>query len=254
MVAQRWRATLEYHGGAFVGWQVQSVGRAIQPVVEAALGQLADHRVEVTGSGRTDAGVHALGQVISFDLDVDRTPSAVRDGMNRWLPMDVACVEASMAPDGFDARGWVTRKRYRYTWLDRRSRSPWCQDRAMHHAKRLDVERMASAACALVGRHDFTAFRATGCGAAHAVRLVEEATVSRVGDEVRLEVVGNGFLRHMVRIIAGTLTEVGADRLPTSALADAMAAGTRSAAGPTAPPHGLTLVSVEYGAGPRVGS
>jgi tRNA pseudouridine38-40 synthase len=235
-----------------VGWQVQPGGRSIQAVVEAALAKMAGHPVVVTASGRTDSGVHALAQVISFDLLVDRPAHSVRDGMNAHLPDDVACVDAARAPEGFDARRWVLRKRYRYAWLDRRARSPWWDGTTWHHSRRLDAEAMDRAAQALVGRHDFTAFRAAGCGAAHAVRTIERASVRRDGDRVLFDVEGNGFLRHMVRIIAGTLTDVGLGARGEDALALAITARTRAEAGRTAPARGLTLMEVVYGDGPRV--
>lgn len=222
--------------------------------MEAALAAMAGHAVAVTASGRTDSGVHALAQVISFDLAVERPAHAVRDGMNAHLPDDVACVEASLAPAGFDARRWVLRKRYRYVWLDRRARSPWWAGTAWHHSRRLDADAMDRAAQALVGRHDFTTFRAAGCGAAHAVRTIERASVRREGDRVLFDVEGNGFLRHMVRIIAGTLTDVGLGSRPEDGVATALVSRQRKAAGRTAPAHGLTLMEVVYGDGPRVAS
>ena len=246
----RWKATLEYDGSAFVGWQVQPEGRSIQVAVEAALSTVAGHPVVVTASGRTDAGVHALGQVISFDLQVERSPARVRDGMNALLPTDVACVAAEVAPPGFDARRWVLRKRYRYTWLQRAARSVRLAGTACHHRGTLDVEAMAAAGRLLSGQHDFSSFRAVGCGAAHAVRFVEDVRVWREGELVLLEVTGNGFLRHMVRIIAGALADVGRGRRTAAWMGELLAARDRQRGAATAPAHGLTLVEVVYGDGP----
>jgi tRNA pseudouridine38-40 synthase len=250
----RWCITLEYHGAAFVGWQVQPQGPSIQGALLEALVHLAggaQERFVVTGSGRTDAGVHAYGQTASFWLEVPRTPSAVRDGLNARLPPSVAVVDARPVPDAFDARRWVLHKTYRYTWLDRRARSPWWADRAWHVRAPLAVDEMAEAASYLVGKHDFSAFRAVGCAAAHPIRVMSSATVTRERDRVVFEIVGNGFLRHMVRIIAGSLTDVGQRRATPDSVRRALVEGRRSGAGQTAPPHGLALMEVRYGDGPN---
>lgn len=249
----RWRATLQHHGRDFVGWQVQPEGRSVQAVLEAALEAFCGAAVTAHASGRTDAGVHALGQVVHFDLPVRRSAASVRDGLNAHLPDDVAVIDAAPVPADFDARRWVLRKRYRYAWLDRRARSPLLADRAWHLGRALDVDAMTAAAAALVGRHDFSAFRAAGCGAAHAERLIQDVAVAREGELVVLDVVGNGFLRHMVRIVAGTLTDVGLGRRPPGWVAEVLAGRDRALAGKTAPAHGLTLVEVTYGDGPNPG-
>jgi len=246
----RWRLVMEYDGADFVGWQVQPEGRSVQGVLEEALEGLFVEPIRAYASGRTDAGVHAVEQVVGFDAQVDRSPREVRDGLNALLPEDVAVVCAEVAEPGFDPRRWVVAKRYRYTWLDRASRSPLRRNRAWHVRGSLDAEAMDAAARLLGGRHDFSSFRAAGCGAAHPVRLVKDIAVVRRDDEVHLGVVGHGFLRHMVRIIAGTLLEVGQGRHPSGWVGEVLAARDRSAAGRTAPPHGLTLVSVSYGTGP----
>lgn len=250
MPPTRWRVVLEYDGGGFVGWQLQPAGRTVQGVVEQALAGLFGEAIRVHPSGRTDAGVHALGQVAHFDAHVARTAREVRDALNATLPDDVAVVEAAPAPDGFDARRWVESKRYRYAWLDRPARSPLRRDRAWHVRGPLDVAAMDEAARALLGRHDFTSFRAQGCSAKHPVRLVKGIAVTRRGDEVHLDVDGHGFLRHMVRIVAGTLVVVGQGKKPPGWVAEVLAARSREAAGRTAPAHGLTLVAVAYGDGP----
>lgn len=243
----RFRLVVEYDGRSFVGWQVQPDGPSIQGELARAAEAVVGHPVRIAGSGRTDAGVHALGQVAAFDTTSARTPRAIRDGMNAHLPDAVSVVDAEVAPSDFDPRRWVLRKHYRYTWLDRRSRSPLRADRSWHVRDALDVAAMQAAADQLVGRHDFSAFRAVGCQAAHAERFVESLTLVRVGEELRLDAVGNGFLRHMVRIIAGTLTEVGLGRRPAAWVGTVLAGRDRSAAGRTAPAHGLTLVRVEHG-------
>jgi tRNA pseudouridine38-40 synthase len=246
----RWRLVVEYRGTDFVGWQVQPNGRSVQQVLEDGLASFLGERVHVSASGRTDAGVHALGQVVSFETTVQRPAKAMRDGLNTRLPADVACVSAETVADDFDPRRWARRKTYRYTWLVRRARSPLRDDRVCHARHGLDVEAMAQAARALVGTHDFASFRAVGCASTHAVRTIEDARVYAEGDLIHLEVVGNGFLRHMIRIVAGTLAEVGRGRRSPAEFAAVIAARQREAAGPTAPAKGLTLVSVVYGDGP----
>jgi tRNA pseudouridine38-40 synthase len=246
----RWRLVMEYDGADFLGWQVQPGGRTVQGVLEEALEQLFLEPVRAYPSGRTDAGVHAIEQVVAFDARVERSPREVRDALNALLPDDVAVVRAERAEPDFDPRRWVEAKQYRYTWVDRPSRSPLRRDRAWHVRGPLDVEAMDAATHLLVGRHDFTSFRAAGCTAAHPVRLVKDMAVVRRDDEVHLDVVGHGFLRHMVRIIAGTLLEVGRGRRPPGWVGEVLAACDRSGAGRTAPPQGLTLLSVSYGAGP----
>lgn len=246
----RWRIVLEYEGTRFEGWQVQPGRRTVHGEVAGALERLLGHPVELLVSGRTDAGVHAEGQAAAFDAVVVRTPRAIRDGLNAHLPDDVACVSAEEVDSAFDPRAWSWGKLYRYRWLDRPARSPLRQARVWHVRGRLDEAAMHVAAEALLGRHDFSAFRAAGCGAKHAVREITAIEVVREADEVRLDVRGNGFLRHMVRIVAGTLAEVGQGRQPPAWVADVLGSRDRAAAGRTAPARGLTLVAVTYGDGP----
>lgn len=248
-MTQRWRIVLEYDGTDFEGWQIQPGRRTIQGELEAALARILGHPSPVLVSGRTDAGVHAEGQVAAFDAAVERSADAIRAGLNGELPPDLACVRAEPAVPDFDPRRWAWGKTYRYTWLDRPSRSPLRRRRAWH-VRPLDEEAMRPGAAHLLGVHDFSSFRAAGCGAAHPVREVAAISVHRVGDEVRLEVKGHGFLRHMVRIIAGTLTEVGLHKRDPSWVLDVLRANDRSWAGRTAPAQGLTLVEVRYGEGP----
>lgn len=246
----RWKVIVEYHGAGFAGWQVQPDARTVQGELEAAVERVVGHRVQLSASGRTDAGVHALGQVVSFVTTARRSARAIRDGLTACLPPDIACVRAEEVPLSFDPRRWTRQKLYRYTWLARRSRSPMWADRAWHVRDTLDVAAMHAAAQHMVGQHDFTSFRAEGCGADHAVRTVESASVRWRAGFVELDVSGNGFLRHMVRIAAGTLWEVGRGAQPVGWVAEVIEAKRREAAGRTAPAHGLTLVSVSYGDAP----
>lgn len=243
----RWRVVLEYDGTDFVGWQRQPRGRSVQGAVEGALAQLLGHPVTVTASGRTDSGVHALGQVASFVAEVPRDAKAIRDGLNALLPTDVGCVSADEVPDTFDPRRHAVRKAYAYRFLERRGRSPLRRGRVWHVGRRLDVAAMSAAAEALVGEHDFASFQAAKSDVEHTVRRIEGAEVLREGDEVVFTVVGGGFLRHMVRIISGSLWDVGQGRRPPSWLAEVVASRDRTCAGRTAPPQGLTLLWVDYG-------
>ena len=243
----RWKLVLEYDGAGFSGWQLQPGERTVQLVVEEALATLFREEIRLHASGRTDAGVHAARQVAHFDAELVREPREVKKALNALLPEDVAVVEADPVALDFDARRWSRAKTYRYTWVDREARSPLRRRQSWHVRGPLDVKAMNSAARSLVGKHDFTSFRATGCTADHPIRHLESATVRRYGDEVHLEVRGTGFLRHMVRILAGTLVEVGLGRKPASWLVQVLFAKDRSAAGRTAPPEGLLLVDVEYG-------
>lgn len=242
----RWRIDLEYEGSGFVGWQLQPDGRSVQGVVEAALEQLLGHPARLYSAGRTDTGVHAEQQVAVFDTHVTRTPRGIVGGLNGLLPEDVSCLIAVEVDAGFDPRRAPHTKRYRYRWLDRRVRSPLRRGRTWHHRQPLDAEAMDRAARQLEGQHDFSAFRAVGCAAAHAVRTIEGCRVVRQGDEVHLVVDGTGFLRHMIRIVAGSLTEVGLGRRPPEWLREVLESRRRQLAGPTAPAHGLTLERITY--------
>ncbi|MCB9688501.1 MAG: tRNA pseudouridine(38-40) synthase TruA [Alphaproteobacteria bacterium] len=242
----RFRVDLEYDGAPYAGWQLQPNARTVQAEVEDALQRLLGHHARVYAAGRTDTGVHARQQVVVFDTDVSRTEKAVRDGLNAHLPSEVACVAARVVPDDFDPRRAPHTKTYRYAWLVRPSRSPLRRGRCWHVRRPLDVEAMASAVAHVAGTHDFSSFRAEGCTANHPVRTVEGASVRAVEDEVWLDIHGTGFLRHMVRILAGTLQVVGTGRKPPEWLAEVVAARRREAAGSTAPAEGLTLMRIAY--------
>ncbi|WP_426753664.1 tRNA pseudouridine(38-40) synthase TruA [Myxococcus sp. Y35] len=247
----RLKLTLEYEGTRYVGWQVQPQGPSIQSVLEEGLERLLGERVSVASAGRTDAGVHALGQVACFDTRRVLPMKAYFMGLNGMLPPDVAVVDAVEVPEDFDPRRWSLGKRYRYRVSNRRTRSPL---RRMTHWEifaPLDVEAMRRAAVHLVGRHDYSAFRASDCQAKHAVREVRGLAVEGAsGDAVSFVVEGTAFLKHMVRNLAGTLVEVGKGRRPEAWVAEVLASRDRKRAGPTAPPQGLVLEEVFYGDGP----
>ncbi|MEN0066290.1 MAG: tRNA pseudouridine(38-40) synthase TruA [Myxococcota bacterium] len=244
--SQRWRIDLEYDGRDFAGWQLQPGTATIQGAIEDALTHLLGQSVRVAGAGRTDAGVHAAKQVASFVTTVERPPERMRGGLNRFLPSSIACLSAQPVPLTFDPRRDPHVKTYRYTWLVRPSRSPLREGRVWHERRPLEVSTMHTAVQAIVGTHDFTSFRAVGCSAKHPIRTVPEACVEAVGDEVRLEVRGTGFLRHMVRILAGTLHEVGRGKRTLDEFVAVLEGKDRTQAGPTAPASGLLLADITY--------
>jgi tRNA pseudouridine38-40 synthase len=251
------KLTLEYDGTRYVGWQVQPNGPSVQAEVERALEALHKAPRRVTAAGRTDAGVHALGQVVSFPEDRPLPLSAYVKGMNALLPEDVAVRAASIEPDGFDARRSARGKRYRYAIESLETRAPLTRLRAWQLFGRLDVAAMRAAARHLVGRHDFAAFQASDCASDHAVREVRRLDV--VGEpggpssgasarEGRVEVVveATAFVKHMVRNLVGTLVEVGQGKRDAASIPALLAAADRTKAGRTAPPHGLFLDEVFY--------
>lgn len=241
------KLTLEYDGTRYVGWQVQPNGPSVQAEVEGALAALHHGPRRVTAAGRTDAGVHALGQVASFPEERPLPLVAYVKGMNAVLPADVAVRAASLEPDGFDARRSALGKRYRYRLQNLPTRSPLGRLQAWQVFRPLDVSAMREAAAHLVGRHDFAAFQAADCEARHAVREVRRLEVADAGGgELALVIEATAFVKHMVRNIAGTLVEVGLGRRPAAGLPDLLASRDRTRAGRTAPPQGLCLEEVFY--------
>lgn len=239
--------TLEYDGTDYVGWQVQANGRSIQGEVEKALAALLKTApVKVTGAGRTDSGVHALGQVATFRTESAAPLKAFVLGLNSLLPKDIAVRAASERPEGFDARRSARGKLYRYRVVNRPVRTPLAQRYAWELYSPLDEGAMGRAARSLLGRHDFSAFRASDCEAPHAVRELRKLSVVRDGEEVTFDVEATAFLKHMVRNLVGTLVEVGQGRRPESSIAELLAARDRARAGATAPARGLCLVQVFY--------
>ncbi|HYY53485.1 MAG TPA: tRNA pseudouridine(38-40) synthase TruA [Myxococcales bacterium] len=240
------KLTLEYDGTGFVGWQLQPNGRSVQEELEKGIARLCGEPVRVTGAGRTDAGVHARGQVASLRAPRELPLKAWTAGLNALLPDDVACVRAEIAPDGFDARRWARGKRYSYAILQTAVRSPLERARAWEIRRPLDVEAMRRAAPALIGMHDFSALRASDCPARTTLREVRRLEIRERGPRVELIVEATAFLKHMVRNIVGTLVEVGHGRRDAGSLAALLESRDRTRAGPTAPPHGLTLEEVFY--------
>ena len=249
------RLVLDYEGTSYRGFARQPGARTIQAELETALAAILQQRVRVTAAGRTDAGVHACGQVVSFRTTSQLSPLTVQRALNARLPDDIVVVEAAEAEPGFDARRSARRRCYRYTIWRGKHRNIWYRRYSYHVPGALDVEAMRRASRLLVGRHDFRAF-ITGWGRdgrpeRSTQRHVVCADWTEAGDFLYFDICADGFLRHMVRGIVGTLLWVGRGKLPWEAVADLVDGAARSQAGPNAPAHGLTLVSVDYGRAPN---
>ena len=243
------KLTLCYDGTDFHGWQRQPRVRTVQQVLEEAIEQLTGSRPTTTASGRTDAGVHALGQAVHF-LTASRhhTETFVR-ALNALLPRDVRIIDAAEMPQAFHATLDARSKRYRYAIDNARIASPFLLRYSWHVPLRLDESAMARSGAALLGRHDFRSFETDWPNRMSSVRTIMDLAVERQGDAVTIEVEADGFLYNMVRSIAGTLVLVGNGKRPEGWVADVLAAQNRVEAGPTAPPQGLFLVTVRYAKG-----
>jgi tRNA pseudouridine38-40 synthase len=242
------RLLLEYDGTGYHGWQRQLDAATIQGVLEAAVARLTQERVAIIGSGRTDAGVHARGQVANFRTESAIPLKAFHKGLNSLLPRDIAVLSATEAPPEFHARKSARAKTYEYRILNRPNRSPLNRHYAWWIASPLNLAAMAGAAGFLLGEHDFTAFRASGSDNKNPVRRVLAATwQEEPGGWLSFTITATGFLRGMVRSLVGTMVQVGQGKAPSAKLAELLASGARHLAGPTAPPQGLYLVEVVYG-------
>ena len=239
-------AILEYDGSNFSGWQRQEQARSIQAAVEQALSQVADEAIQVTVAGRTDAGVHALAQVIHFDTSAERSEYSWVRGANSNLPPDVALSWAAPVDDGFHARYSATGRHYHYIILNRPIRPTFLAQRVTHEYRPLDVQRMQQAARHLIGEHDFTSFRAAECQAKNPVRELRALEVTRHGELVHIRAYANAFLQHMVRNLAGVLMTIGAGEREPDWTKQVLEARDRAAGGVTAAPHGLYLREIEY--------
>jgi tRNA pseudouridine38-40 synthase len=262
---------LAYDGTAYVGWQRQAEGVSIQGLLEEALARLEGAPVAVHGAGRTDAGVHALGQVASARVTTVHDPAVIRRALNAMLPGDVRVLSVEEAPEDFHARYSAAGKRYEYRIWQGPVQPPFVRTWSWHLPHQLDIDAMGRAARALEGTHDFSAFQSAGGGAVSAVRTVTRARVERRvlppgvagggGDDdgggdaagylVAVQMEADGFLRHMVRAIVGTLVEVGGGRRSEASAPQLLESRDRGASGPTAPAHGLVLVRVDYPAAAR---
>jgi tRNA pseudouridine38-40 synthase len=263
------KITLGYDGAEFVGWQRQASGVSIQALVEDALAEIDGKTVPVTGAGRTDAGVHALGQAASFTLDRAIDAETLVRALNNKLPETVRVLSAAEAPARFHARFAARSKTYRYRVWDHAVMPPFERQYAWHVVEPLDVDAMSEAARTLEGPHDFAAFQSAGSTTHSTEREVFRSRIARapaiasaIGDAraatlppspnatagcLVYDITGNGFLRYMVRTIVGSLVEIGRGHRSTDWLAEVLASRDRARAGPTAPAHGLFLVAVEYG-------
>lgn len=242
----RYRLTLEYDGASLVGWQRQDNGASVQGILEDAIESFSGERVTVTGAGRTDAGVHALGQVAHFDLAKDFTGDKVRDALNHFARPHVAVLEAAVAAPDFHARFSATARHYLYRILTRRAPPVLDAGKVWHVVHALDADAMHEAAQALVGQHDFTTFRAVECQAKSPVKTLDRLDVRRAADEIHIEASARSFLHHQVRSMVGSLKLVGEGKWCPRDLADALAAADRTRCGPVAPSDGLYLVRVDY--------
>ena len=245
----RWKLTLEYDGAPFAGWQRQENGPSVQAAVEQAIAKLTGETVTVTAAGRTDAGVHAFGQVAHADIEKPFATDKMRDALNAHLrPHPVAVLVAEQVNEDFHARFSATARHYLYRIVNRRSPLTHDAGKAWLVQVELDAAAMDEAAQRLVGQHDFTTFRAAECQAKSPVKTLDLLNVARLGEEIRIEASARSFLHHQVRSMVGTLRLVGAGKWSANDVAAALAARDRAACGPVAPPDGLYLVRVDYGA------
>jgi len=242
----RFAAMLEYDGSRFSGWQWQDGAPSAQQAVEQAISRVADHAVRVTVAGRTDAGVHALAQVIHFDSDAVRSDYAWLRGTNSHLPPEIALLWVAPVNPAFHARFAATGREYHYAILNRPVRPTVLARRVTHEYRPLDAARMQAAANLLLGTHDFSSYRAVQCQAKSPVRELRALDVTRRGEFVILRAVANAFLHHMVRNLAGVLMDIGAGEREPHWAREILEARDRTVGGITAPPHGLYLTAVEY--------
>ena len=237
---------LEYDGTNYAGWQKQKNASAIQPVVERAISIVAAQPTATVCAGRTDSGVHATGQVVSFSCERERSAKAWIRGCNSNLPVDVRVLWVRQAGADFSARFSAIQRHYRYLIYNRPVASAVLARRFVHQPRALDIGAMQLAADLLIGTHDYTSYRATGCQASSPIRTISRLQVTRSDDLIAIDISANAFLHHMVRNIAGVLMAIGVGNRPVPWSATVLAARDRRRAGKTAAPHGLYLVAVDY--------
>jgi len=243
----RYKLTLEYDGGPFVGWQRQANGLSVQEALEAAIFAFCGERPNVFAAGRTDAGVHALGQVVHFDLEREAEPDTVRNAVNYHLkPHPVSVLLVEPVPADFHARFSAQWRAYRYRILNRRAPLTIDRGHVWLVTTPLDSEAMRAGAAHLIGHHDFTSFRSSICQAASPMKTLDVLEVERIGEAIEIRAKARSFLHHQVRNMVGTLKLVGDGKWAPEDVARVLAARNRSAAGPTAPPDGLYLTAVGY--------
>lgn len=239
------KVTIQYNGENYCGWQKQPDSLGIQGNIEKAIYEITKEKVKITGSGRTDAGVHALGQVANFKIESSIPAEKIPNALNAKLPKDISIIACSEVDDEFHSRYSAKGKRYRYLIYNQLYRSPIYKDISYHIRYDLDFEKMCEEAKHLIGEHDFKGFMSSGSSVNDTVRTIYDITLEKYEDLIILEVEGNGFLYNMVRIIVGTLVDIGRGRINES-LADIINYKSRSKAGHTAPAHGLFLKKVDY--------
>jgi tRNA pseudouridine38-40 synthase len=243
----RYKILIEYDGAPFAGWQYQENSPSVQRTIMTAVEMFSGEKVTVQGAGRTDAGVHALGQVAHFDLSGERATDIIRDALNAHLrPHPIAILSAEKVAADFDARRSAIRRHYLYRIANRRPDLAIDRGRAWRVSRRLDHEAMHEAAQRLVGKHDVTTFRSTECQAKSPEKTLDRLDVSRAADEIHVTAVARSFLHNQVRSMVGSLVPVGDGKWSAADLAAALAACDRAACGPVAPPDGLYLVRVDY--------
>jgi tRNA pseudouridine38-40 synthase len=244
----RWKLTIEYDGRPFQGWQRQDNGPSVQAAVEQAIQKLTGESVTIAAAGRTDTGVHALGQIAHADIVKELAPDKMRDALNAHLrPHPVAVLLAETVGEDFHARFNATGRHYLYRIMNRRAPLTLDHGKAWLVQASLDSEAMHAAAQRLVGHHDFTTFRAAECQAKSPVKTLGRLDVSRIGEEITVRASARSFLHHQVRSMVGTLKMVGVGKMTPNDVAAALAARDRTQCGPVAPPDGLYLVRVDYG-------
>ncbi|MFQ5803241.1 MAG: tRNA pseudouridine(38-40) synthase TruA [Candidatus Methylomirabilales bacterium] len=237
---------IEYDGTAYHGWQVQPGLPTIQGILQDTAKRISGEEVHITGAGRTDAGVHALGQVANFRPGKELAPDRWQRAFNGLLPPDIVVRRVETVPHDFDARRSATQKTYRYVILNAPYPSALDRDWLLHVPDPLELASMAEAAASLLGEHDFSAFRAANGDSANRVRRVYHACFHTDGDRLSFVITGDGFLKHMIRIVVGTLLDVGRSRLAPRAFQEILQSKDRQRAGRTAPAHGLCLMQVSY--------
>lgn len=240
------KLTIQYDGTNYCGWQKQNNGKSIQEEIEKAIHRITGERVDLIGSGRTDGGVHALGQVANFKTDSTVPPDRFKYALNSILPQDICIISSELVPDSFHSQFDAKGKIYRYTIYNREVRNPIYNRYVYHVPKKLDLPSMEKGAECFLGSHDFKAFMASGSNVKSTVRTIKSISLNKKEDFIFLTIEGNGFLYNMVRIIAGTLVQVGLGKLQWQSIPYIIESKDRKMAGHTAPPQGLCLEKVYY--------
>ena len=243
----RYKIIIEYVGTCFVGWQRQQNGLSVQEVIESAILEFTKENVVIYAAGRTDSGVHALGQVVHFDLSREYDPYKLMASINHFVrPHAISVVNCDIVDETFHARFSAQKRHYKYIILNRESNTVLHKDRMWHIHDKLDVDKMIQAAQILIGKHDFSSFRAKECQSASPVKTLDKIDIIVDGDFITFEISAKSFLHHMVRNIMGTLKSVGDGKINPEVIRDILLAKDRSAAGITAPAAGLYFVKVDY--------